>query len=329
MKKKYIQLTSEERDMIAVLRAEGKNYGEIAQIVGRNKSTICRELTRNKSSIYNSYLSARAHERAVKRKSEAAQRPRLKNKALMYYVTEKLHRGWSPEQIAGRMPRELPGQSVSHEAIYQFIYDRETLRDIDLRPCLPRRHRKRLPRGHSRKHRKLHIPQRVSIKERPAHINERLEFGHWEVDTMISRQSAASLAVALERLSRRLHIAKLPAQSAKNLRTAVTRRLGRHPQNLRKSITYDNGSENVEHILINKTLGTQSYFCEPYRSWEKGSVEHALSLIRRFLPKKTNFATITKEQVKQIETLLNNRPRKCLCYKTPHEVFTQAVALAT
>ena len=329
MNKKYTQLTSEERDRIAVLRAEGMNLSKIAQVVGRNKSTICRELTRNKSPIYNSYLSTRAHERAVKRKSEAAQRPRLKNKALVSYVIEKLRLGWSPEQIAGRLSHEIPGQTISHEAIYQFIYDKQTLRVVDLRPHLPRRHRKRLPHGHSRKHRKLHIPQRVSINERPAYINERLEYGHWEVDTMISRQSAASLAVALERLSRRLHIAELPAQSAKNLRIAMNRRLGRHPQSLRKSITYDNGSENVEHMLINKTLCTQSYFCEPYHSWEKGSVEHALSLIRRFLPKKTNFATITKEQIKQIEMLLNNRPRKCLSYKTPNEVFNQAVALAT
>ena len=187
MNKKYTQLTSEERDRIAVLRAQGKKSSEIEQIVDRNKSTICRELNRNKSPIYHIYLSHRAHERAVKRKSEAARRPRLKNEAIMCYVIAKLHLGWSPEQLARRIPQELPGQSVSHEAIYQFIYDKKTLKDMDLRPYLPRRHRKRLPRGHSRKHRKLHIPQRVSIKERPAHINERLEFGHWKVDTMISR----------------------------------------------------------------------------------------------------------------------------------------------
>jgi IS30 family transposase len=327
MDNKYTQLTSEERDRIAVLRAQDKKSSEIAKILGRNKSTICRELTRNKSSTYNVYLSHKAHERAVKRKTNAAKRPRLKNMVIMNYVIEKLHLGWTPEQIAGRIPQELPGQTISHEAIYQFIYDKATLCDRDLRPCLPRRHRKRLPRGHSRKHRKLHIPQRVSIKERPVHINERLEFGHWEVDTMISRQNSSSLAVALERLSRHLHIAKLPAKSARSLRISLNRRLGSHPTHLRKSITYDNGSENVEHVLVNKTLGTQSYFCEPYRSWEKGSVENAISLIRRFLPKKTDFAIITKEQVKQIENLLNNRPRKCLGYKTPNEIFSEAVAL--
>jgi transposase, IS30 family len=328
MNKTYIQLTSEERDRIAVLRAQEKNSSDIAWILGRSKSTICRELKRNKSPVYGIYLSHKAHERAAKRKYEAALRPRLKDSALMGYVIKKLRRGWSPEQIAGRIAQELPGQSISHEAIYQFIYDRQTLKEMDLRPLLPRRHRKRLPYGHSRKHRKLHIPQRVSINERPAAINERLEYGHWEADTMIARQSVSSLGIALERLSRRMHIAKLPAQTARNLRTALNRRLGRHPQHLRKSITYDNGAENVEHMLTNKVLGTKSYFCEPYHSWEKGAVENGLSLIRRFLPKKTNFDTITTEEVKQIETLLNNRPRKCLSFKTPNEVFNQAVALA-
>lgn len=328
MNKTYIQLTSEERDRIAVLRAQGKHSSDIARILGRNKSTICRELKRNKSPVYGIYLSHKAHERAAKRKYEAALRPRLKDSALMDYVIKKLRLRWSPEQIAGRIAQELPGQAISHEAIYQFIYDRQTLKEMDLRPLLPRRHRKRLPHGHSRKHRKLHIPQRVSINERPAAINERLEYGHWEADTMIARQSVSSLGIALERLSRRMHIAKLPAQTARNLRTALNRRLGRHPKHLRKSITYDNGAENVEHMLTNKVLGTKSYFCEPYHSWEKGAVENGLSLIRRFLPKKTNFDTITKEEVKQIETLLNNRPRKCLSFKTPNEVFNQAVALA-
>lgn len=328
MSKQYTQLTSEERDIIAILRAQGTEPGEIARILGRHKSSICRELKRNKSPIYNVYLSHRAQQRAVKRKKYAAQRPRLKDEVIMAYVIEKLYLGWSPEQIAGRISHDIPGQSISHEAIYQFIYDRETLRHMDLRSCLPRRHRKRLQHGHSRKHRKTHIPERVPIKDRPTCINERREPGHWEVDTLVSRQSAPSLGIALERLSRRVHIAKLAAKTARELRLALNRRLSRHPEHMRKTITYDNGSENVEHILVNKTLDTQSYFCEPYHSWEKGSVEHTIGLIRRFLPKKTDFATITTEQLRQIENLLNNRPRKVLNYKTPKEVFSESVALA-
>jgi len=335
MSRQYTQLTSEERDIIAVLWAQGKGSSDIARVVGRHKSTICRELKRNKSSVYNVYLSHHAHERAVKRKQHAAQRMRLKNRVIMAYVIEKLHLDLSPEQVAGRISLDIPGYSISHEAIYQFIYDRETLKPMDLRPCLLRRHRKRLERGHSRKHQKSHIPERLSITERPASVNDRREPGHWEVDTIVLRQSASSLGVILERLSRKTQIAKLAAKTAKDLRLVLNRRLSRHPDHMRKTITYDNGSENVEHVLVNKTLGTQSYFCEPYHSWpkghpwwEKGSVENAIGLIRRFLPKGTDFATITKEQIKQIEDALNNRPRKILNYKTPNEVFNECVALA-
>lgn len=328
MSKQYTQLTSEERDIIAVLWAQGKGPSEIARVVGRHKSTICRELKRNKSPVYNVYLSHRAHERAVKRKQHAAQRMRLKNGVIMAYVIEKLHLDLSPEQVAGRISHDIPRYSISHESIYQFIYARETVKHMDLRPCLLRRHRKRLERGHSRKHQKPHIPERLSIIKRPASVNDRREPGHWEVDTMVSRQSAPSLGVALERLSRKTHIAKLATKTARELRVSLNRRLSRHPDHMRKTITYDNGSENVEHALVNKALGTQSYFCEPYHSWEKGSVENAIGLIRRYLPKGTDFATITKEQIKQIEDALNNRPRKVLNYRTPNEVFNESVALA-
>ena len=112
------------------------------------------------------------------------------------------------------------------------------------------------------------------------------------------------------------------------LRVALARRLTRHLHHMRRTITDDNGSEYVEHLLINTTVGTQSYFCEPYHSWEKGSIEHASALIRRFLPKKTHFATIAKEQLKQIGDVLNNRPRKVLNYQTPNEVFQETVGLA-
>lgn len=124
-----------------------------------------------------------------------------------------------------------------------------------------------------------------------------------------------------------LHINKLAAKESHKLVRALTSRLGSYPNRLRRTITYDNGSENVEHQRINETLGTKSYFCNPFHSWEKGSIEHAIGLIRRFLPKKADFDIISYERVRKIEYLLNNRPRKCLDYKTPFEVFTASVAL--
>lgn len=319
--KKYNQLSSEERDKIAVLRATGLKPSGIARILERNKSTICRELNRNRAPIYDVYLAHKAQERAQKRKQQAAQRPRLKNDLTEQYVISKLKKGWSPEQISGRLPIDHLGFSISHEAIYQYVYDPHTWEQVDLVSCLARSHRKRKKRGQGKKHSKSHIPNRVCIDKRPRYIEQRKQPGHWEVDTVISRQTKAALAVASERTSRLVKIGKLQQKSASEFRKALNNRLIQYPRQMRRTITYDNGSENVEHELINEVLGTSSYFCHPYHSWERGSVEYTIGLIRRFLPKKTNFAIIAKEQIKRIETELNNRPRKCLAFKTPFEVF--------
>lgn len=328
MKNYYTQLSCEERDKIAILRAKGISLSDIARFINRNKSTVSRELQRNKSPTYNVYFPHKAHERAKRRKYTAACRDRLKNDRIKRYVMKKLKLKWSPELIAGRLSTDNPGLSVSHEAIYQFIYDLRTRKQHDLVPYLARAHKRRRCRTHSHRHKNIHIPHRVSIKERPVHIDERQQPGHWEADTIISRASKPALAVALERQSRLVRLAKLPAKTSRHFSTALNRRLARYPKHMRRSITYDNGCENVEHIRVNKVLGTQSYFCEPFHSWEKASIENAIGLVRRFFPKKTDFAIITKEQIKQVEYLLNSRPKKCLNYKTPSEIFNLNVALA-
>jgi len=143
---------------------------------------------------------------------------------------------------------------------------------MDLAAYLPRAHKKRRLFGRGHHHKALHIPRCVSINERPKYIEKRKQVGRWETDTMISRQSKKSLAISLERSSRLLHINKLAAKESHRLVNALTRRLGSYPQVLRRTITYDNGSENVEHERINETLGTRSYFCNPFHSWEKGQL---------------------------------------------------------
>lgn len=323
----YKHLSSEERDKISYLRAKGKTISEIAESIGRNKSSISRELKRNRSPIYNVYLANKAHQRALKRKHESVQRQRIRNPLIRRYIMQKLKLKWSPELIAGRLPQDCPELHVSHEAIYQFIYDKSTHTKPNLVPYLARAHKRRRLRTHSHRHKSLHIPQRVSINQRPSEVQTRIQPGHWEADTLISRKSKAALAVALERTTRYLHLAKLPAKTSQSFRCALTRRLSRYPTSLLRSITYDNGCENVEHEYTNKVLGTQSYFCEPFHSWEKASIENAIGLIRRFFPKKTDFNLVTKEQVKLVETLLNTRPRKCLNYRTPNEVLGSCVAL--
>lgn len=327
MKNTYKQLSCEERDKIAVLRAKGLPLAAIARIIGRNKSTVSRELQRNSAPVYDVYLPHKADRRAKERKSKAGIRPRLKAPMIKRYVIKKLKIGWSPEQIAGRISKDHPRLSISHEAIYQYLYDEDTRKVINLAVYLPRAHKKRKLFGQEHHHKALPIPRRVSINERPKHIEKRKQAGHGEIDTMVSRQSKKSLAISLERSSRLLHIDKLMAKESNRLVNALTKRLSNYPQALRRTITYDNGSENVEHERINEMLGTKSYFCNPFHSWEKGSVEYSIGLVRRFLPKKTDFAKISRYKVRKIENLLNNRPRKCLNFQTPSEVFSLCVAL--
>jgi len=328
MKNIYKQLSSEERDKIAVLRAQGASFKAIAGAIGRDKSTVCRELQRNSAPVYDIYLPHKADARAKERKHKAGKRPRLKNSMIKRFVITKLKEGWAPEQIAGRLPQTYPSLSVSHEAIYQFIYDKTTRKRVNLAIYLPRAHKKRKFFGQGHHHSGCRIPRRTPISKRPKYIEKRKQPGHWESDTMISRQSKKALAVSLERSSRLLRISKLSAKESSRLVNALKRQLNRYPESLRRTITYDNGSENVEHQRTNELLGTKSYFYTPFHSWEKGSVENGIGLIRRYLPKKTDFATISSYRLRKIENLLNNRPRKCLSYKTPSEVFTASVALA-
>lgn len=328
MNTQYTQLTLQEREKIFVLRARGKTATEIAGVLGRHKATISRELRRNRAPTYNRYSAHSANKRSMQRNKRRGRKRKLANKALRQHVVKKLLKEqWSPEIIAHRLVSDMPGTTISHETIYKFVYAPKNSKRKELIRALTRQHYKRKHRGYSRKHCKAHIPSRISIKERPAIVLERTRFGDWEADTMVSRKSLAAIAVVLERKSRYARLAKLTHKSAAWMRSAINRRLGRLPEHLRRTITFDNGSENVEHILINKRLGTQSYFCEPFHSYEKGSVEQVVGLVRRYLPKGCDLSRITSQQLRMIEKRINNRPRKCLQYLMPTEVYKNAVAL--
>jgi transposase, IS30 family len=316
--KTYTHLSTDERDMLAVLKGKGHSLREIAEILKRSPSTLARELKRNAPPVNTGYyLAHKAQERADKRKRESHGRPRLKSDEIRRYVEEHLRRGWSPELIAGRLSLEHPGLSISYEAIYQWVYQEATY----LIAFLVRAHHTRKHRGYSRKHKKSHIPERVSIRERPQAVLLRRHIGHWETDTITCRKSYQAVQVTVERKARYAKLAKLRKKTARAMSIALTRRLSRYPARLRQSITYDNGPENAEHGRTNTILGTCSYFCEPFHSYERGTVENTIGLVRRFLPKKTNLATISQEQLTKIEHWLNNRPRKCLGFKSPAEVF--------
>jgi len=316
MPKPYKHLTNHERDLLSVLKSKGQSVREIAGALQRSPATISRELKRNAPPVYTGYyLAHKAHERSVNRAVASRTHPRLKNDKIRRYVKRRIRHGWSPELIAGRLRRLHPELSISHEAIYQWIYADAR----ELIPCLVRAYRNRKRRGYSRRHKKTHIPQRVSIKERPERVLLRQDPGHWETDTAVSRQSLAALQVSVERKTRIAKLGKLLRREAHAMSTSLTRRLSRYPRWFRLSITYDNGSENTEHVRTNKILGTRSYFCEPFHSWERGTVENTIGLVRRFFPKKTDFAKVSENRINAVERWLNHRTRKCLGFLTPLE----------
>ncbi|HXF93572.1 MAG TPA: IS30 family transposase [Nitrospiraceae bacterium] len=261
--------------------------------------------------------------RAEARRRAAVRRPRLRDPWVRAYVRGQLRQGWSPELIAGRLRRLRPAHAVSHEAIYQWVYAEAR----DLIPCLVRHHRRRQRRGYSRRHTTPHIPSRVAITERLAAAQTRRQLGHWEADTITTRQGRAALQLAVDRKSQYAILNRLPRRTAAAMRAGLNRSLARFPRPVRRTLTYDNGIENVEHLRGNQVLGTRSYFCTPCTSQERGTVENTAGLVRRFFPKGTNFDTLPSTAVKAVQRWLNHRPRRVLHFQTPAEVFRSGVAL--
>lgn len=314
----YTHLDKRERTLIKDWHNQDMSRREIGRRLNRSHTTISRELRRNLWCGRHYYIRS-AQEFYERRMKRRAQRFRLKNESIRDYVHQKLHLGWTPELIAGRLREYDPAHSICHESIYQYIY----IEASQLIECLARKHKKRRTKYPYRTTGER-IKNRVPITQRPDEINARETFGHWESDSVVGGDRKSGLNVIVERVSRLVNISLMKNKTAKETKKVLLRRLSKHPEELVQSITYDNGSENVLHNVINQKLGTQSFFCAPYHSWEKGSVEQVNGLIRRFFPKRTDFNNITTAEINRVEKLLNNRPRKCLNYQTPYEVFRNA-----
>jgi IS30 family transposase len=218
---------------------------------------------------------------------------------------------------------DFPELNTNYESISLWIYTERR----DLIPCLVRSHKKRHTRPSGKKSRVSRIPGRVDITERPPHVEMRAQAGHWEVDTVISRESKACVAVLVERKSRFFPVILLKDKTA----SAMHEALSGLPSGLRRSLTYDNGLENALHELTNIELDVKSYFCKPYHSWEKGSIENRNGILRRYFPKKYNWCLTTQKKIDKVVNRINATPMKCLGFKTPAEVFAKCggVALAS
>jgi transposase, IS30 family len=244
----------------------------------------------------------------------------LKNKSVYKYVLRKLRYGWSPEQISGRLRLMKPNNPywhIHHETIYRYIYATEN-KEKNLFEYLPRKQKKR-KRKYGRKTHRSRIPDRVSIHDRPEEVKNRNEFGHWEGDSIEGKGHRGGIHTEVERKTRFMmatFIKDLTAGDTSNKASQMFRDL---PIRAKKSTALDNGKEFVKH----KQFGLPTYFCDPYSSWQRGTNENSNGLIRRYLPKKADFSNYQQWELDDMIAEINNRPRKCLGFRTPQEVFEE------
>lgn len=305
------QLKQEDRDVIAQRRAAGVPHRVVAIELHRHERTIRREIHRN--SIAGIYCPAQAQKLADRRRRTGrASCRKMARQENLDYVRERLKEYWSPDQIAGRSRRDFPGNSqrqFSRQTIYTWLKKYDHRRP--LQNCL-RRHRQtrcRKPREQS-----------ATVADRPEVINHRRRYGDWEGDTIVGPGSAALLSLT-ERRSGFLSLLPISERRALPVRQAICGRLTQLPEELRRSLTLDNGSEFAEAKMLKKGVGLDVYRTKPHSPWERGSIENLNGLIRQYFPKGTRFSEETRYRVAQVEQSLNTRPRKRLQYQTPSEVF--------
>lgn len=319
--KNHTKITSEERDRIAQWINQKIGVREIARRLNRAHSSILEELARN-THTEAGYVAIHAQCLTDERIIEARKRHPLKNADVFAYVHKKLRCGWSPEMIAGKLNKLEKKTLISHETIYQYIYAPENTR-LRLFEYLAWKRKKRKKKRGRGVHRS-HIPQRVSIHKRPEKINKRIEFGHWEGDTIEGKWRRTGIHTETERVSRFLAAQKVSRIASEETLNAQFNLFGGLPPNVRRSTTLDNGRENHLHYRLQK-LKMKTYFADPYSSWQRGTNEYHNGVLRRYLPKGTDFATIEDIELQDIIREINDRPRKCLDWESPKEIFERSV----
>lgn len=320
----HTKLTSEERDKLAIWKAQGASNRECGRKLSRHPSTIGRELRRN--SLKDEYVSIHAEQNFLDRQQNSAHNKHpLKNKDVYEYALKYLRKGWSPEQIAGRMEKEHPNDDhwrIVHETIYQWIYQPEQVkRDDPWYEYLRRRQKKRKKQRGRTVHRS-HIPDRISIHSRSLAANERKEFGHWKGDTVEGKGRMDGIHTEVERMSRLLMGEKITSITSRATIIKQKAMFAKLPERARKSDTLDNGKENHLHYEL-RELGMETFFADPYSSWQRGTNEHGNWHLRYYIPKGTYLSQVSDEELHDIIEEINNRPRKILGYQTARERFDE------
>lgn len=318
MGKGYEHFSLKERCTISQLSQAGKTVRQIATIMDRAPSTIARELKRN-SGTQVGYDPAYAQQQANSRHWRGSRL--LRDPELQQEVLKHLEQGWSPAQVAGRLRREKRRTVISYESIYRFIDSQiRRTKDYSWRHYLPRGKSKRGWRGRKGGSSVDHIEGRVPIVRRPAYINKRRQAGHWEGDLMLFSKYGQAVLVAHERHSRLLVVTRQPNKAADPVANRLSSLFRSLPTALRRTITFDNGTEFAYHQRLHK-LSMRTFFCDPHAPWQKGGIENGIGRMRRGLPRKTDLATLSDQRLLSLVRAYNHTPRKCLNYKTPAEVF--------
>ena len=316
---RYTHFTLEERELSMVMIAQGFSLRAAARKLNRAPSTICRELRRN-SNKNGTYSAITADKKYHQRRIACGRKTKkFLDTALKAYVSEKLHIGWSPEQISGRAKFDNEPFSISYNTIY---------RAID-KGILPKQYRLllRIKRIKNRKRKtndkRGKIANAISISQRPVEAEKRLEYGHWESDTVLGKRKTGCIGTHVERKSGFLIAFKLEHRRDNLFNQATERAFSLIPSELKKSLTVDNGSEFYSHEDLKTRTNMVIYFCDPYSPWQRGTNENTNGLIRQYFPKGTSFADISEERLAKVVDLINSRPRKRLGYKTPLEIFME------
>lgn len=303
---------------------KGFSLRDIAKIIGRDVSVVSREITRHKPQL--SPYSAELAQRAAERKAHFTNKKKLvKCRALKEYVEEKIEKDLSPEQIAGRLKNHPPSElksskykTICAETIYSWVYQNED------KPFLYkhlRRHQDRRYQRGKRQARNPVIPDRTSVHERPGVIESKKRYGDFEGDMLCGRKGREAISVHYERKSMAAFLEKLATKEADKTAQAFSRTIENLPDDFAKSFTLDNGGENFKHTEIKKNYQIGTYFCDPFKAWQKGGVENLNGLLRQYLPKGIDMTKVDQNYLKEIQEKLNNRPRKSLGYLTPNEVL--------
>ena len=332
-KDNYKRLEIQERENISRGLAQKKTIRAIAREINRSPSTISREIKRN--SGMSGYRAFSASQRA---KKSAASRRNGKSKIarqeqLRRYVLEKLREEWSPEEISKRIKIEYSkdmAMQVSHEAIYQYIYvlPRGGLKQTLIKALRQEHKYRRAQKVGKTEEKRGKIANMLSIEERPAEVADRTVPGHWEGDLILGKYKRSALGTLVERTTRYTILVPLGKQKdAISVREAYSEAFKTVPDELRKTLTYDQGKEMSEHQQFTIDTGMQVFFAHPGSPWERGTNENTNGLIRQYFPKGTDFSQVSVEEIKKVQRKLNGRPRKALKFYKPDEVFNKLVAL--